>query len=266
MKFPQYIATGGQTSIPFGSVEVSWPKWEKLKMAEGIPDIDLNPEYKEKGWYFLYQGQHFVPGVTSKMIDWFWCNMEKGYYLWAPGSHKSFQWIKTPWEYGFTNSGHTCTETMHPDQTLDPTIAAGDGYGMLLYSRYDMNVYPFDMCLEHCIIEGTKDENGHTWMLNIHMWEDVPGGAIHRTAGCVEKYEQGAKVLPPDEFPLPNGAKNAFEHGEYEIANWPIFLPRLYEVWKNHPDPTQNVFFDLTVKKKGDYQWAYVNDNTKPVI
>lgn len=264
-KFPNYVATGGQTSRPFGEFIVPYPEWERLQVPEGLEDIDLNQKYKDAGWYFIYQGQHFLPGVTSEMIDWFWSNMEKGYYLWAPGSHKRFQWIEEPWEVGFTNSIHTCIENMHDMQAVDPKVAAGEGYGMLYYRRYDMDVYPFNMCLDHCIIEGQKDENGHTWFYNIHMWEDVEGGAIHRTAGCCEKYEQGALILPPDEFPQKPGQKNGFEHGEFELCHWPKFLPGLFEVWKDHPDPTQNVMYDLTVKKTGDEKWAYVNDNTKPV-
>ena len=46
------------------------------------------------------------------MLDWFWANMEKGYYLWAPGSHKRFNWVKTPWQYGFLHSAHMISETM----------------------------------------------------------------------------------------------------------------------------------------------------------
>lgn len=42
----------------------------------------------EKKWIIKEQCQHFLPGVTPEMLDWFWANMEKGYYLWAPGSHK----------------------------------------------------------------------------------------------------------------------------------------------------------------------------------
>ncbi len=270
MTFDKYVATGGQTSRPFGQFHVPYPKWSHLQKPSELgivlPEIDLNPEYKAKGWHFQYEGQHFLPGVKAEEIDWFWSNMEKGYYLWAPGSHKRFQWIKEPWEVGFTNSAHTAVENMHEDQILDASVAAGDGYGMLKYNRYDMNWYPFDQIMDHVIIEGTQDENGHTWMLNIHMWQDVEGGCLHRTAGCTETMEQGAKILPPDEFPCPKGKINIIEHCEYEIYWWPKFLPDLYKVWKNHPDPTQNVVFDLSVKPVGDFKWAYVKDNTLPVL
>lgn len=267
MEFDKYVATGGQSSRPFGQFVVPFPEWERLEIPKmEYPELDLNPEYEEKGWAILAIGAHYLPGVTSEMIDWFWSNMEKGYYLWAPGSHKRFQWIQEPWEYGFTNSKHTSLETMFDGQTLDLKVAAGNGYGMLLYNRYDMDWFPFNHCLKHCIVEGQKDENGDTWFLLAHMWEDVEGGSIHRMAGATRTLEDARKVLPPEEFPPVKGKLNTVEHCEYELSWWPKFLPGLYNVWKDHPDPTQNVKFDLSVEKIGDYKWKYINDNTKPVI
>ena len=80
-EFDKYVATGGQSSRPFGQFKVPYPKWERLKRPEEVgitdlPDIDLNPKYKEAGWAICIEGDHFLPGVTSEMIDWFWCNME----------------------------------------------------------------------------------------------------------------------------------------------------------------------------------------------
>ena len=266
MKIESYVATGGQSARPFGQFIVPFPKWKPLEIPQNLPDLDLNPEYKEKGWAIGAIGQHFLPGVTSEMIDWFWANMEKGYYLWAPGSHKRFQWIKEPWKYGFTNSQHTSLETMWQEQILDLDVAAGDGYGMLLYHRYDFDVFPFNLCLKHAIIEGQKDENGETWFLLTHMWEDVEGGCIHRMAGATRTVEDMAKVLPPDNYPPVKENINSIEHCEFELSQWPVFLPELYNVWKNHPDPSQNVHYDLSVEQIGDYKWKYINDNTKPAV
>lgn len=155
---------------------------------------------------------------------------------------------------------------MHEGQIVDMNVAAGDGYGMLKYNRYDMDMYPFDLAMEHVIIEGTQDENGHTWMLNIHMWEDIEGGILHRTLACTETFEQGALILPPDEYPCPRGRLNVIEHCEYEITWWPVFLPYLYKAWQINPDPTQNVKFDLSVEKTGEYEWKYKNNNSIPVL
>jgi hypothetical protein len=49
-------------------------------------------------------------------------------------------------------------------------------------------------------------------------------------------------------------------HAEYEASRWPVFLPALYHLWEGHPDPTQNVQCDLTVRwENGDI--SYVSDN-----
>ena len=33
-----------------------------------------------------------LDGVTARMIDWFWSNMEKGFLLWHPSQHEPLQW------------------------------------------------------------------------------------------------------------------------------------------------------------------------------
>lgn len=35
-KFPNYVATGGQTSRPFGEFIVPYPEWERLQVPEGL--------------------------------------------------------------------------------------------------------------------------------------------------------------------------------------------------------------------------------------
>lgn len=33
-----------------------------------------------------------LDGVTARMIDWFWSNMEKGFLLWHPEQHEPMSW------------------------------------------------------------------------------------------------------------------------------------------------------------------------------
>ena len=66
----------------------------------------------ENKWVLQSQTQHFLPGVTEEMLDWVWANMEKGYYLGAPGSHKRFNWVKEPWRVGFEHSAHMISESV----------------------------------------------------------------------------------------------------------------------------------------------------------
>jgi hypothetical protein len=51
-------------------------------------------------------------GVTPRMIDWFWSNMEKAFILWHPEQHEALEWavppkngnplgVQTPWAIEF---------------------------------------------------------------------------------------------------------------------------------------------------------------------
>ena len=60
----------------------------------------------------------------------------------------------------------------------------------------------------------------------------------------------------PDAQLVPNYAT---DHEDYEASQWPVFLPKLYELWKGHPDPSQNVQCDLSVKWGDDGRLHYVN-------
>ncbi|MBQ1516429.1 MAG: glycogen debranching protein, partial [Lachnospiraceae bacterium] len=53
----------------------------------------------------------------------------------------------------------------------------------------------------------------------------------------------------------------ATEHEDYEASQWPVFLPALYGLWKDHPDPSQNVFCDLTVIRGTDGRFRYAREN-----
>jgi len=108
-----YIASAGQTYIPFQKNIYTdlMPFDPPAKPDPLLPPLELTDEAIAKGYVLPSQKQHFLPGVTSEMMDWFWANMEKGYYLWAPGSHKRFNWVKSPVEYGMEDSIHMIAET-----------------------------------------------------------------------------------------------------------------------------------------------------------
>ena len=103
-----YIPNGGQTYLPVqDNINVPFLPYEApAKPDPLLPPLELTAEAIEKGYVLPSQKQHFLPGVTAEMMDWFWANMEKCYYLWAPGSHKKFTWVKSPVEYGMEHSVH----------------------------------------------------------------------------------------------------------------------------------------------------------------
>lgn len=260
-----YTANAGQTYMPFQeNVHVKTLPYEKLQTPKPkLKDLELNQCAKDKGWILQEQCQHFLPGVSAKMLDWFWANMEKCYYLWAPGSHKRFNWVKEPWKYGFTSSIHMISESVGEENP----VFGGNG---ICIHRLGLDYFPFTTHLEHVICEGTFNDLGEFVDATIHMWEDCDGGCNHITAAVMNPNVQEppafvkemiaadptVKIVPP----------SSTDHAEYEASQWPIFLPTLYKLWENHPDPTQNVRCDLRVIENVKGLLEYKEENGPVLI
>ena len=254
-----YIASAGQTHIPFSeNTGVPFAEYVKPELPDPeLPLLELTDEAIAKGYALPSQKQHFLPGLTSEMLDWFWANMEKGYYLWAPGSHKRFNWLKSPHEYGFEDSVHIIAETTAPD------LPVFGGDGVEIHRLHLDEFYPFKTALSHVICEGVFNDAGELVDSTIHEWEDVPGGIVHITATV-----QNTRASMPPRFIIELLKENpeakivpnyATDHEDYEASQWPVFLPKLYELWKDHPDPSQNVKCDLSVYLGEDGRYHYRN-------
>ena len=261
----RYNPNAGQTYLPCQeNIHIPFVPYEKpAKPNPPLPALELAPEYIENGFVMPTQSQHFLPGVTAEMLDWFWANMEKGYYLWAPGSHKKFCWVKSPAEYGFEQSVHMISEACMPG------AAVFGGEGVEIHRLALADFFPFTTCLKHVICEGVFNDIGEMVDSTVHMWEDVPGGIVHITATA----ENSKCSMPPgfilkmlEEDPQPNIVPNyETDHGEYEASQWPVFLPKLYDLWKNHPDPSQNVQCCLEVQLTEE-GYRYTHENGPVVI
>ena len=261
----EYTANAGQTYLPFKeNIHIKTLPYEPLPQPEPpLPLPELNAMALGKGWVMNGPHQHFLPGVTAEMLDWWWANMEKGYYLWAPGSHKRFSWVKEPWRVGFLHSAHMISESVGEGHQ----VFGGNGIEI---HRLDLSWFPFTQALEHVIVEGVFNGKGEFVDMTVHMWQDMPGGCAHFTAAVANPHlsEPPQFILEmlaedPEAKPVPPAAT---DHGEYEASRWPIFLPKLYELWRDHPDPTQSVPCDLTVRKAADGSWEYVSEAlAKPI-
>lgn len=261
-----YRANGGQTHLPASeNIQIAPRPCRPLaEPSPKIPEPVLREDFVRKGYAAAEWSQHFLPGVSAQMLDWFWANLEKCYYLWAPGCHKSFEWVQSPAEAGFVNSVHKVCESMGPG------VPPMGGDGIVLH-RMDLSYFPFQEHLEHVIIEAILNDKGEVFNLGVHMWEDAPGGCIHVTRGATN-----TQISEPPKFVIAfdqaegqmedlKEEKNVLPHPDYEAAQWPVFLPKLYEVWKDHPDPSQNVHCDLRVRENPDGTIAYIAENG-PVI
>lgn len=242
-----YTPNAGQTYMPFHqNTNVPTLEYTPLPRPEPpLAELELNEAAKARGWILGPQSQHFLAGVTSKMLDWFWVNMEKCYYLWAPGSHKRFNWVRAPWEHGFVNSAHIISEAV-----AQGAMVFG-GSGVQIDRLPPEEYYPFTYTLEHVICEGVFNARNEFVDMTVHMWQDVSGGCSHITASVINH-----EISEPPAFVLEMLAENpnaeivppaSTDHSEYEASRWPVFLPTLYGLWKDHPDPSQNVKCDLRV-------------------
>lgn len=255
-----YCANAGQTYIPFlENTHVPTLAYTPLARPEPpLPAPELNAMARRKGWVLNAAHQHVLPGVTAAMLDWWWANMEKGYYLWAPGSHKRFSWVREPWKYGFVRSAHRISESVGEGMP----VFGGSGVQI---NRLDMDWFPFTEALGHVIVEGVFNAKDEFVDMTVHMWQETDGGCVHVDAAVANPHiseppqfilemlaaDPAAKPVPP----------SATDHGEYEASRWPVFLPALYGLWKDHPDPTQSVPCDLRVEKTGPETWRYRCEN-----
>ena len=263
----EYQPNAGQTWLP--AEENTFNPYIDFTPApdpkEPLPiTLTMKQEFADMGFEVTAMGrQEFLPGVTSEMMDWFWANMEKCYYLWAPGEHKSFRWMKSPAKYGFMESAHEIVEP-----------AGGTPVLMRIrISRLDPEKwYPFTECLDHMLCEGIYNEKGELNDATIHLWQDVEGGCIHITCAvanknisvlpdCIQKLEadMGA-FLAANNGQMPKAPDDRI-HAEFESAMWPVFLPKMYDLWKNHPDPTQNIHCNLTVEQTAEGNFRYIAEN-----
>lgn len=256
-----YIANAGQTYFPVQeNIHIDFLPFQTPEKPDPLlKPLKLSSSYVENGFVLSSQKQHFLPGVTAEMLDWFWANMEKGYYLWAPGSHKRFSWLKSPAEVGMEKSVHMIAESC----AKGAAVFGGDGIEIHRLSLEKF--FPFTDCLEHVICEGVFNEKNELVDSTIHMWEDVSGGINHITATvtntkCSEPPVFIKKLLAsqPDIKIVPNYMT---DHEDYEASQWPVFLPKLYELWKDHPDPSQNVACCLKVKRTENGSFRYISKN-----
>ena len=50
-------------------------------------------------------------GITPKMIDWFWSNMEKSFLLWHPEEHQPLTWAIPPKHGNHLGAVHLAPQT-----------------------------------------------------------------------------------------------------------------------------------------------------------
>jgi hypothetical protein len=186
-------------------------------------------------------------GVTPKMIDWFWSNMEKCFILWHPEQHEPLEWPVPP------KHGNPIGSIHNAPQTWD------DGRRQNLYIRFEQfdDVAPEwrDYIVhEHVVImaglgldeESMKkpDPMGY----RIHQWQKTDYGVMGKSTGIGTRRKEDEAA-----------GKIWAAHCAQEIGNWGVFLPQLYELYKVVTNTKRNPFADLSVEGKGrDARYRYI--------
>ena len=247
--FGKYVPNSGQTFIP--ELESPYTQTVAYDKAPDLPSKEggyqFHEKWKDSGYMMVGEDEvKLLEGVTPEMLDWFWANMEKVYYLWAPGEHLGFEWEVAPNEVGYEGS----IEYMHETNHFLPVHM----------KRISMDNYPFTECADHCwISDGIFGDTGHGMRL-IHMYDAVEGGTRWITIKLVHK-DDAAWIR---EYRSKADPAKTTEHNEYEAGRFKDFIPAAYELWKNHPNPYQSMTYDLRTKQNPDGTWAHVCANKAP--
>ncbi len=220
--------------------------YDKTEFVPNIPALEVHEAFKDKNYVVTVDITEKIVGIHADMIDWWWGNMEKGYHIWAPGEHYGFDWIVPPCEVGYEGS----VEAAYEFEPTNPVVI----------TRVGMQEYPFTDCFERCWMG--KGKLGPITTLLVHMYEDTPekDGILWRTTQVMSA-DDAAFIAEHREM-MPDTS----DHLAYESGRFRYFLPQLYDLWKNHPDPWQNIRFDLRTEKKADGTWKHISTNDSWVI
>lgn len=186
-------------------------------------------------------------GITPRMIDWFWSNMEKGFVLWHPEQHEPLSWAIPPKHGNPVGSIHIAPQTW------------SDGTRQNIYIRFeDLKDVPVDVkkyvIYEHCVImaglgfgeESMQDPDPMGY--RVHQWQKTDYGVVGKSSGIGTR-----KKETPEEGLI------WAEHCKEEIGNWGVFLADLYNLYHVVKNTDYNPYADLSVAGSGkDLRYKYI--------
>jgi hypothetical protein len=192
----------------------------------------------EKGWTHI---DWELDGVTPRMIDWFWSNMEKGFALWHPTEHTDFYWHTRPTGNHALGKIHVAPQVWSDGRLFRPHIRFDD-VATLPDDIKSVIVY------NHVIVavgisltgENVRDDDPPIGY-RIHQWEASDAGVRGKSS---------AIPVQPDPLETERGLVWA-KHCAEEVGYWQDFLPELYRLWSVVKNPVVNPFFSLKVVKEG---------------
>jgi hypothetical protein len=117
-----------------------------------------------------------LDGVTPKMLDWWWTNMEKGFALWHPIDHTDFYWHLKPKGDQAFGAIHVALQVWADGTMIRPHIR-WDDVATLNEDTRDIIVYDHDVVAAGISLTGenVKDDDQPV-SYRIHQWENTDFG------------------------------------------------------------------------------------------
>jgi hypothetical protein len=180
-----------------------------------------------------------LEGVTARMIDWFWSNMEKGFILWHPEQHEPLVWAVAPRHGNPLGAIHIAPQTWN------------DGRRQNLYIRFerledvpaeirDRIVYEHVVIVaglglgEECLVR--PDPMGY----RLHQWQKTDEGVVGKSSAIGTRKKETVEE-----------GKVWAAHCAEEVGNWAVFLPQIYKLYQVVTDTARNPCADLSVEGRG---------------
>ncbi len=193
--------------------------------------MNIDIEHDALGTHFNWQ----LDGVTPRMIDWFWSNMEKGFVLWHPEQHEALEWPVPPQHGNPLGAIHNAPQTW------------SDGRRQDLYIRFerleqvppevrDVIVHEHVMVVAGLGLSEEEMRRGDPMGYRVHQWSRHDAGVSGRSSGIGRRKPEDAAA-----------GKVWAAHAAQEIGNWEVFLPTLYRLYRVVTDTRRNPFADLSV-------------------
>ena len=190
----------------------------------------------DRGWTHI---DWELDGVTPKMLDWWWTNMEKGFVLWHPIDHTDFYWHLKPEGNQALGAIHVAPQVWSDGTVIRPHIRWDDvatlDEGIKEIIVYDHAVVAAGISLTG---ENVKDDDPPV-SYRIHQWEKTDFGI------------RGMSSAVPIEPEPPEKGLVWAKHGGEEIGYFQDFLPVLYNLWRVVKNQEINPYFSFKIEREG---------------
>lgn len=177
-----------------------------------------------------------LEGVTANMLDWFWANMDKGFFLWHPTEHEEFYWAIPPVDDKVLGTVHVAPQVWGDGSRIEPHIrfenVAELGEDITDYIIYDHAIVVGAVCLKK---EDYK-EGLPVISYRIHQWEATDNG-VRGISTCIGETREKGLVWS--------------RHADEEVGNWAEFLPQIYKLYSVVKNTKVCPFFPLKVERSG---------------